>query len=56
VPLASVYFNLRKRTSVFNSFALYNLTRHNNNYANKARPEPRYSVKLFEETIADELA
>jgi len=56
LPLLEVYYKAKKRPPIFTDFALYNLTRNNDYSSEKAKRELGYSVRPFEETIADTLA
>lgn len=56
LPALELYYKAKRRPPVFTKFALYNLTRNNRYSWEKAKRELGYSVRSFEETIADTLA
>jgi dihydroflavonol-4-reductase len=55
VPFSELYYKARKRLPMFTKFALYNLIRNNNYSSEKAKRELGYTVRPFQDTIADTL-
>lgn len=55
LPFCELYYRLRNRPPVLTHVALYNLIRNNNYSSEKARRELGYTVRSFQETIADTL-
>lgn len=55
VPFFGIYYKAKKRLPLFTSYSLYTLTSNSDYSIEKARRELGYSVRPFEETIADAL-